>query len=113
MARLHLALAKPVAHRAISFIRAGPCFIRGRCPPENSDMTFETKTEPLLPQPAFAIRMLKSIGATLIIVAFSLAMGSWGYHRFGHLDWLDSLLNAAMILTGMGPVNPMTTVAGK
>ena len=39
--------------------------------------------------------------------------GSAGYHHFEGLAWVDSLLNAAMILTGMGPVNPMQSVSGK
>jgi hypothetical protein len=42
-----------------------------------------------------------------------LSLGILGYHFFAGLPWLDSLLNASMILTGMGPVNPVTTVAGK
>jgi tetrahydromethanopterin S-methyltransferase subunit B len=40
-------------------------------------------------------------------------MGTFGYCYFGSLDWADGLLNAAMILTGMGPVDRMTTTAGK
>ena len=38
-------------------------------------MIFETKSDPLLPRPAFFVRMLKGFGLTLLIVAFSLAMG--------------------------------------
>jgi hypothetical protein len=47
------------------------------------------------------------------IIAFSLAMGSAGYHYYGELPWIDALLNASMILTGMGPVNEMRTTAAK
>jgi len=47
------------------------------------------------------------------LVTFSLGIGTLGYHTFGELPWIDALLNAAMILTGMGPVNTMTTAAGK
>ena len=36
-----------------------------------------------------------------------------GYHCFGNLPWVDSFLNASMILTGMGPVDRMETDAGK
>jgi hypothetical protein len=43
----------------------------------------------------------------------SLGLGSWGYHFFGGLGWTDALLNAAMILTGMGPVDPMKSEGGK
>ena len=74
---------------------------------------FEKKHEPLLPRAAFLARMGGSFGVTLLVVALSLLMGSAGYHHFAKLSWIDALLNAAMILTGMGPVDPMTTTGGK
>ena len=74
---------------------------------------FEHKSAPLLPRWEFYGRLARSFGVSLIIVAFSLGLGTSGYHFLGDLPWLDALLNAAMILTGMGPVNPMTTAAGK
>jgi len=40
-------------------------------------------------------------------------IGATGYHLFDGLSWLDATLNATMILTGMGPVNPMVTPAAK
>jgi len=46
-------------------------------------------------------------------VAGSLGLGVLGYHLLGGLSWLDALVNASMILTGMGPVNEIATVAGK
>jgi hypothetical protein len=46
-------------------------------------------------------------------VAGAIAFGAWGYHTFDQLPWLDAALNAAMILTGMGPVNPVVTPAAK
>ena len=51
------------------------------------------------------------IGSGLII--FSLGIGGIGYHFFGNQDWLSAFLNASMILTGMGPVDPMTSSSGK
>ncbi len=51
------------------------------------------------------------IGSGLII--FSLGIGGIGYHFFGNLDWLSAFLNASMILTGMGPVDPMINFSGK
>ena len=74
---------------------------------------FEKKHEPLLPPAAFVFRMGCSFGMALLIVAASLLMGSVGYHHFANLSWIDALLNAAMILTGMGPVDVMTTTGGK
>ena len=47
------------------------------------------------------------------IILSSLVLGMLGYHYLESLSWIDSLLNAAMILGGMGPVNPLQTNAGK
>ncbi|MBL8848306.1 MAG: hypothetical protein JNG89_01420 [Planctomycetaceae bacterium] len=74
---------------------------------------FENKRDPLLPSAAFLARMGRNFAFGLLIVAVSMLIGSCGYHYFGELAWIDSVLNAAMILTGMGPVNPMTSTAGK
>jgi hypothetical protein len=74
---------------------------------------FEKKHDELLPRRIFFLRLGRSFGVSLLIVAFSLLLGSAGYHYWGELSWIDSLLNASMILTGMGPVNPMSTVEGK
>lgn len=74
---------------------------------------FEKKHEPLLPPAAFVFRLGRSFGVTLLIVVVSLVMGSVGYRYFASLPWIDALLNASMILTGMGPVDPLTTTGGK
>ena len=74
---------------------------------------FEQKTEPLLPRREFLRRLLGSFCVTLLIAGGSLAAGSVGYHVFGERGWIDAFLNASMILGGMGPVDPMKTVAGK
>ena len=74
---------------------------------------YETKDEPLLPRPQFLARMVGSFGLTIPIVAFSLLIGGTGYHYLGRLPWIDAFLNASMILTGMGPVDPMRTTPGK
>lgn len=47
------------------------------------------------------------------LVTGSLGLGVLGYHLLGRLSWLDALVNASMILTGMGPVGENKTVAGK
>ena len=74
---------------------------------------FEHKSDELLPRSDFLKRMARSAGACLGVVSVSLAIGSTGYHVFAQLPWIDALLNAAMILTGMGPVDPMRSTAGK
>jgi hypothetical protein len=74
---------------------------------------FEHHSQPLLPRPAFLRRVGRFAAAALLLVAVSLTIGILGYHALEGLSWIDSLLNAAMILGGMGPVNPLRTDAGK
>ena len=74
---------------------------------------FEHYKMDLLPWAAFLLRLLRSFFVTLVIIGVSLAIGSAGYHHFEGLAWVDSLLNASMILTGMGPVDKVIRVEGK
>jgi hypothetical protein len=74
---------------------------------------FEHKSWPLLPRWKFFRRLAGSAGIVAAIVAFSLFLGSAGYHYFDDLPWIDALLNASMILAGMGPVDPVKTTAAK
>jgi len=55
----------------------------------------------------------ESGGLATLIIGVGLLIGVLGYHALGRLGWLDSLVNASMILGGMGPVNPITTTGGK
>jgi len=61
----------------------------------------------------FAQRLMRNGFIGLALLAFSLGLGMVGYHYLENLSWIDSLLNASMILGGMGPVNPLQTTAGK
>lgn len=74
---------------------------------------FEHKTEELLPLHAFAARMARSFGVVACVGAGSLLLGTVGYCYYGNLTPVDGLLNASMILTGMGPVDHMTSTSGK
>jgi hypothetical protein len=74
---------------------------------------YEHKSKPLLSRQKFYQRMARSIGIVAGIVAFSLFMGSAGYHYLDNLPWIDALLNASMILAGMGPVDPVKSTAAK
>lgn len=67
----------------------------------------------LLSRKKFAIRLTKYASVSLGLVAVSLLIGILGYHFISGLGWIDSLYNASMILTGMGPIDPMKTVAAK
>ncbi|MEZ5032924.1 MAG: hypothetical protein R2787_16160 [Saprospiraceae bacterium] len=74
---------------------------------------FEHHRQPLLSPQAFAVRVLTYLGYASIILVVSLAIGIAGYHWLAGLGWIDALLNASMILTGMGPVDPMQDDTGK
>ncbi len=68
---------------------------------------------PLLPREKYFRRVARSAALAGTLILCSLGLGVTGYHVFGRLSWLDSLVNASMILAGMGAVDPITSVPGK
>ena len=74
---------------------------------------FENKKHQVLPIKKFVRRVLNYFLFSMIILTFSLGLGTFGYHYFGQISWIDAFYNASFILTGMGPVDEMTTVAAK
>ena len=74
---------------------------------------FEKHHQPLLHKHAYIKRIIRFALLGLLIVFGSLGLGVMGYHYTENMVWLDALLNASMILFGMGPVNPVQTDAGK
>lgn len=74
---------------------------------------FEKHHQEVISNRQFAGRQLRYILYTLLIMTFSLSIGVAGYMITADLSFEDALLNASMILTGMGPVNTMTTSASK
>lgn len=80
---------------------------------KRSPRRFEPYTQPLLPRSQFLFRVARHGGLASLFLLLSLLAGMLGYHALGSLPWLDAFLNASMILTGMGPVAPMTTPAAK
>lgn len=76
-------------------------------------MPFEHHSQPLLHMRGFLLRVLTFIGYALGIIVAFLVLGILGYHFFVGLGWLDAFLNAAMILSGMGPIDPINSEAGK
>lgn len=61
----------------------------------------------------FAERMARAIGLSLLLILPSLAVGIAGYRYFEGMDLTDSFLNAAMILSSMGPAAELKTQGGK
>jgi hypothetical protein len=74
---------------------------------------YESSGSKLAPVRVFRRRILKAISIAFVIFSISLIIGILGYHHFGNLRWVDSFNNAAMILGGMGPVDPLDNNAAK
>ena len=74
---------------------------------------YEHHSKTLLPRKLYYKRILRHFLIASLIVLISLGVGILGYHIFEGLNFIDSLLNASMILGGMGPVNEVKTDAGK
>jgi len=81
--------------------------------PRFAAIEFEHGVEPLLPMRQFLRRMVRGFVTGVSVIGVSLGIGVLGYHQIGGLGWVDSILNASMILTGMGPVDRMTSTAAK
>jgi hypothetical protein len=74
---------------------------------------FERKHQKVAPPEVFAKRMARAVVLSLVLVVPALCIGIAGYHWIDNLSWVDSLLEASMILGGMGPVNPLRNDAAK
>ena len=74
---------------------------------------YEHRRQKLLSPREFARRVLRHGGFACIVIGIALLIGVVGYRWLGRMSWVDSLLNASMILGGMGPVDRLTTTAAK
>jgi hypothetical protein len=74
---------------------------------------YETKSVKPIARPQFTRRLLAHFAIALGLISVSLGMGMTGYVCLEQLSWTDAFLNSAMLLGGMGPVNPPVTEAGK
>lgn len=74
---------------------------------------YETRQHPPLPLQRFLKRMMLHAVGAIALLAASLAIGMAGYAYFEHLPWRDGFLNSAMLLGGMGPVDPPHSDGGK
>jgi hypothetical protein len=69
-----------------------------------------SKKRPLPPLESFWRHIARGLALAAVVTAIALAIGIGGYHSFEGLSFIDSLLNASMILGGMGPIwSPLTT----
>jgi hypothetical protein len=81
--------------------------------PESSGGFYEHRTHGLLPWPLFLRRAALHLVVGVAVIFTADAIGTIGYHLLGRQAWVDAFLNASMILSGMGPVDPLPTGAAK
>ncbi len=74
---------------------------------------FEKKHQKIVSLSVFIKRMAAYIGVVLLLILSVLFIGVAGYHWIAGLSWIDSLLNASMILGGMGPVDRLIQTDAK
>lgn len=76
-------------------------------------MQFEGRRDRLAPVSVFVKRLIGLLFIALALIGVALLIGVAGYHYFAGFDWVDSLLEASMILGGMGPINQLPTDGAK
>jgi hypothetical protein len=74
---------------------------------------YEHHSDPLLPWQQFASRFVRHAIIAGAVLAFSLTIGTLGFHWLAQQEWIDAFLNSSMLLGGMGPVGDIHTVPGK
>lgn len=76
-------------------------------------MKFENVSQPVVPFRVWLHRVAQSIGISMCVMMVAFGIGVVGYHWIGKLAWVDSVLEASMILAGEGPIAPMNNTAVK
>lgn len=74
---------------------------------------YEKKSQPLASVRVYYGRIFRNLLFAGIILSVCLLIGIYGYHYIGGIEWIDAIHNASMILSGMGPVAEVKSVAGK
>lgn len=90
-----------------------PRSIRGHATVESRPFAYEHHRHRLISRREFARRVAHHFLITFAAILAALLLGILGYHFIGRLSWMDALLNAAMLLGGMGPVNHLDSPAAK
>ncbi|QCI63391.1 hypothetical protein [Phreatobacter stygius] len=76
-------------------------------------MYFERRHQPLAPRRVFLSRVMRAVLAALALVLGMLLIGMAGYAYFEGMDTVDAFVNAAMILSGMGPMDELENTGAK
>jgi len=76
-------------------------------------LSYERRHDRLAPSSVFVKRIIASLVVALGIIAIASLIGIAGYHYIAGFNWIDSLLEASMILGGMGPIKELPNDAAK
>ncbi|MBA3704992.1 MAG: hypothetical protein H0W84_03560 [Bacteroidetes bacterium] len=76
-------------------------------------MKLEHRKQKIVPLSHFLLRLGRYSLFAITLILFSVGIGTYGYHHFAGLNWIDSFHMSCMILTGMGPVTEMSTEGAK
>jgi hypothetical protein len=93
---------------SLSHFRARPV-----APTKRRLLRYERKNQPLLSRRDFARRLAANAAFSVTLIVVSLVAGMAGYHYLERQSWIDAFANAAMILSGMGPLGTLNTTGGK
>ena len=104
--------ATPMNHRSVTR-PATPKQSKSAARRRGAARAYERAREPLAPRTTFYRRLTVNLALGLGIIVVSLAVGVLGYRFLGHLEWIDAFVDAAMILSGMGPVSKLADTTGK
>ena len=74
---------------------------------------FERRSDKLAPVSIYLQRIIASLALACILILIALSVGIVGYHLIAGFNFVDSLLEASMILGGMGPVRELPNDASK
>jgi len=74
---------------------------------------YERRDQPLLPKAQFYLRIQRAVMLTFGILLATVLAGASGLHSLEHIDWIDAILNAVFIMTGLGLTVTLQTAAAK
>jgi hypothetical protein len=76
-------------------------------------LSYEHRHDQLAPRSVFFKRMIAALAVALALILVALVLGIAGYHFIAGFNWVDSLLEASMILGGMGPIKELPSDTAK
>jgi len=76
-------------------------------------LSYERRHDQLAPRSVFIKRLIAALAVAMGLILLALMIGIAGYHFIAGFVWIDSLLEASMILGGMGPIKELPTDVAK